>query len=125
MGGVEARQMTGDVWSISARGNAYTSTETIVDYVLLKAAETTIAAGGTHFIVLDVQDSTRVGTGYTPVTANTTGYGNYATTTFYGGNAYPIVRPGQSLLIRVLSSPAAGAFDAAEIIAIIGARVRT
>jgi hypothetical protein len=46
-GGVAAQQITADTFRIVARGNAYTGSTTVQDYVLLKAAETTKAAGAT------------------------------------------------------------------------------
>lgn len=46
-GGVAAQQITSDTYRIVARGNGYTGNTAIQDYALLKAAETTIAAGGT------------------------------------------------------------------------------
>src|SRR6185503_20266800 len=51
-GGVSAERMTADTFRIVARGNGYTDATTIQDYALLKAAETTVAAGGTHFVVV-------------------------------------------------------------------------
>jgi hypothetical protein len=59
-GGVAAEQMTADTFRIIARGNAYTSGTTVQDYALLKAAETTKEAGGTHFMVISAQDASSV-----------------------------------------------------------------
>ncbi|QHP70020.1 hypothetical protein EI171_23625 [Bradyrhizobium sp. LCT2] len=42
--GDAAQQMTANTWLIQSRGNAYTNTATVQDYLLLKAAETTQAA---------------------------------------------------------------------------------
>lgn len=55
-GGVAAAKMTEDVWRISARGNALTESTAVQDFVLLKAAETTIAAGASHFVIVGMQD---------------------------------------------------------------------
>jgi hypothetical protein len=44
-GGVAAEQISADTWRIVSRRNAYTSAETVQDYVLLKAVETTHAQG--------------------------------------------------------------------------------
>jgi hypothetical protein len=49
-GGVAAEQITKDTYRIVARGNGNTRSTTIQDYALLKAAETTKAAGATHFV---------------------------------------------------------------------------
>ncbi len=51
-GGVSAAPIGNDMYRISARGNGYTDSTVVQDYVLLKAAETAIQAGHSHFIVL-------------------------------------------------------------------------
>ena len=57
-GGVAAAPITNDTYRISARGNGFTDATTIQDYVMLKAAETTLASGHTHFQVLSGKDAT-------------------------------------------------------------------
>lgn len=59
MGGVESQQITGTTYRIVARGN--TGGTTIQDYTLLKAAETTKAAGGTHFAIISASDASSTG----------------------------------------------------------------
>src|SRR5262249_57668333 len=76
MGGVEAQQMTADPYRIVARGNGYTGSTTIQDYTLLKAAETTRQAGGTHFSIISASDASRAGTIVTPGQAQTSVVGN-------------------------------------------------
>jgi len=49
--GVNAKRLTTDTYSISAQGNAFTSSSKIEESVRLKAAEVTLANGGTHFII--------------------------------------------------------------------------
>ncbi|UPJ60542.1 hypothetical protein [Bradyrhizobium sp. 192] len=70
--GVAAQQMTADTWRIQSRGNSYTNSATVQDYVLLKAAETAQAAGGTHFQITSAADASRASTIVTPGTSNTT-----------------------------------------------------
>lgn len=127
-GGVEARQMTADTYNIIARGNGYTSDATIQDYAILKAAETTIAAGGTHFVVLGVEDTTRTSVGQTAGYGQVSVYGNTAYGTYSPGYTYPIVKPGQQMLIQVIlvrsGNAPQGAISAAEVVAFIGPRVR-
>ncbi len=55
-GGVRASEMTDDVRRISGRGNAPTEAATVRDFVLFEAAETTLAAGGTHFVIVGMED---------------------------------------------------------------------
>jgi len=50
--GVEAHHVQRDIWRITVRGNDFPWTPPLIDYVLVQTAQTTIAHGGTHFIVL-------------------------------------------------------------------------
>jgi hypothetical protein len=56
-GDVAAQQITADTWRILSRRNAYTASTTVQDYVLLKAAETTQAAGGAYFQIVSAGDA--------------------------------------------------------------------
>lgn len=128
-GGVQASKMTDDVWRISARGNGYTDRTVVQDYVLLKAAETTIAAGRTHFVVVNQADASSQGTFRT---ADTCSFSTYGATTF--GSCTPgvtsaYVKPGEDVLIRTLpvtASPVekAAAIDAQQIVRNIGGQVK-
>ena len=71
-GGVAAEQVSSDTWRSVARGNQYTGSRSVQDYVLLKAAETTQANGGTHFQVVSSADASRTSTSFTPGTRITT-----------------------------------------------------
>lgn len=128
-GGVTAEQMSSDTWRISAAGNAYTSSNKIQDFVLLKSAETTKAAGGTHFIIAGSRDATQRGTIVTPGTAQTTVAGSTAYTTFTPGDVHTYVKPGQDAYVRVVRvtpgmQPPPGALSADEIIRFIGPRLK-
>ncbi|SMQ65746.1 hypothetical protein SAMN06295905_1306 [Devosia lucknowensis] len=102
-GGVSASPVTSDVYRISSRGNGFTDATTIQDYSLLKAAETTLSAGKTHFIILSGNDTTRVSTQRTAGTMYTNFYGNTAYSTYSPGYSYNIVKPGEDLMIRVFT----------------------
>ena len=108
MGGVSAQPIMTDVYRIRARGNGYTASATVQDFYLLKAAETTIGAGGSHFLIMAADNQTRVATGQTPGYANTSVVGNTAFTTYTPGTTYNIVKPGQDVMIRVLHLSAGG-----------------
>jgi len=128
-GGVSAERMTADTFRIVARGNGYTDATTIQDYALLKAAETTVAAGGTHFVVVSAADASRTGEFTTPGTMQTSVYGNTAYSTYTPGSTVTFIKPGQDAYIRVvrLTANAAvppGAIRAADIIQFVGARVK-
>ena len=127
-GGVSAQQITSDTFRISARGNGSTGKTTIQDYALLKAAETTKSAGGTHFIVVSAADASSASTIVTPGTSTTTFSGNTAYTIRSPGSVDNIVKPGQDVYIRVLKlapgQQVQGSFAADEIIQFIGPRVQ-
>lgn len=126
-GGVAAQQVTADTYRIVARGNGYTSNVTIQDYALLKAAETTKAAGCTHFLILSGNNATQVSQVQTSGYAQTNIVGRTAYTTYTPGETVNIVKPGQDAYIKVLRIPpgqsVAGSFSADEIIQYIGPRV--
>jgi hypothetical protein len=128
-GGVDAEQITSDIYRIKARGNGYTSRSRVQDFVLLKAAETTLAAGRTHFILGGSEDATRHGSFTTPGTMQATRIGNTVYGTYTAGETMNFVKPGQDAYIRAISvpkgqQPPPGAFDAAEINKIVGPRLR-
>ena len=87
-GGVSAEPVMTDVYRIVARGNGYTSADRVQDFVLLKAAETTLAAGGSHFLITNEADRTNISVGQTPATAQTNVIGNSAFTTYSPGATY-------------------------------------
>lgn len=127
-GGVKAQQITADSYRIVASGNAYTGRTAIQDYTLLKAAETTRDAGGTHFMIISAEDASRTGAIISPGQATTTFHGNTASTTYSPAVAHNYIKPGQATYIRVFTvpdgqSPPPGSFAAAEIIQFVGSRV--
>jgi hypothetical protein len=127
-GGVAAQQITADSWRIQSRGNSYTGSSTVQDYVLLKAAETTRDAGGTHFQIVSAADASRASTVVTPGTSTTSFVGNQAFTTTMPGSVDTVIKPGQDVYIRVLKLPPGptpqGVYSAAEIIQFVGSRVQ-
>jgi hypothetical protein len=98
-GGVDAAPMAADTYRISARGNGYTGATTIQDYAFLKAAETTLAAGKTHFTILSGTDRTDKAYGQTAGTFST--YGGIGW--YNPGYTYDIVKPGEDMVIHVWS----------------------
>jgi hypothetical protein len=128
-GGVVAEPVMTDVYRIVARGNAYTSADRVQDFVLLKAAETTLAAGGSYFVIMDQSDRTKVAVGQTPGVAQTSIMGHTAITTYTPGATYNVVKPGEALIIRVLrlssgESPPVGAWPAQDLANTIGPRLK-
>lgn len=128
-GGVSAEQITANTFRISSRGNGYTGSNAVQDYLVLKAAETTVQQGGTHFIVVNAADASGSSQIVTGGVARTTYNGNSAVTNYDPPVVHNIFKPGQDAYIRVLNvapgqSPPPGAVSAAEIIQFVGARVK-
>ena len=128
-GGVSAQQMTSDTFRVVARGNGYTATNAIEDYVMLKAAETTTQRRASHFIVVSGDDASHADQIVTGGVAHTSFYGNSATTIYTPPVVSNIFKPGQDVYIRVVrlapgQHPPPGAVDAAEIIQFVGPRVK-
>lgn len=124
MGGVMAAPVTNDVYRISARGNGYTDATVIQDYVLLKAAETTLAAGKTHFEVINGRDAT---SSTTQQTAGTFGRGLFGGISYSPGFSYDIVKPGEDMMIRVFNGGSAAvpnSYNAQEVFNNINPRVK-
>lgn len=136
-GGVSATQIDETTLRVTGRGNAYTDPATIQDYVLLKAAEETVAHGYDMFLIVDTQSSQKMGAVMTPGTsrsvttgsASAYGYGNYAygvgsattTTTHYPGQTFLYSKPRTDIVVKMLkgAKPAdapAGLFVAEEVI---------
>jgi hypothetical protein len=90
-GDVAAQQITADTWRILSRRNAYTASTTVQDYVLLKAAETTQAAGGAYFQIVSAGDASRASTFVTPGTSTTTVVGNQAFKTTLSDRDVPFI----------------------------------
>jgi hypothetical protein len=108
-----------DTYLISGRGNEYTDKQTLINYFGLKAAEVTLGAGATHFVVVSDQNMTQRSFRHLPATSRTTFAGNVAYTTYSPGVDYEIVKPGRDVKIRIYKAgkiprdafPARGIFD--------------
>ncbi|CAD7044671.1 hypothetical protein REJC140_03851 [Pseudorhizobium endolithicum] len=126
-GGVSAMPITSDTYRIVSRGNGFTDSTTVQDYSLLKAAETALSTGNTHFAVVSSADATRNEYGQTSGYMQTNVIGNTAYTTYNPGQTYNIVKPGQDLIVRFFDSKKGpvppGAWSAQEIYDNISPRV--
>ena len=128
-GGVTAQQMTANTFRIISRGNSYTSPTTIQDYTMLRAAETTLQNGGTHFQVISAADASSTAQIVTGGTARTTFVGNTATTHYDPPMVQNLFKPGQDAYIRVIKLapgqvPPPDAVSAEEIVQFVGPRVQ-
>lgn len=121
-GGVRSVQIESDIAQITARGTMLTDADKVEQYVLRKAAETTLASGYDHFEVVSVSDRTR-----TFQAAG--GYTGFTGTSFpSGGLTLPFIRPGETILIRMSRGPSAASgvtvFDARDVLAHLGPKGR-
>lgn len=126
-GGVAAQQMTSNTFRIIARGNSYTSINTVKDYMVLKAAETAKQNGATHFVIISAEDASRNEQIVTPGRATTSFHNNVAHTTYSPAMVHNQFKPGQDAYIRIVSvengALPANAISADEIIKYVGSRV--
>lgn len=128
-GGVAAEPVMTDVYRIIARGNGYTSADRVQDFALLKAAETTLAAGASHFVIVDQANRTRVDVVQSPGTVQTSVVGRTAVSTYTPGSTDTFIKPGESLIIRVVrlkpgEPPPTGALPAQDLVNTLGPRLK-
>ena len=131
-GGVEATQIDGNTFRITAKGNGFTRGEAIKDYAMMKAAETTLAAGCDYFIIIGQENTSRTTFSSSPgmATSTTTRTGGVATTTthYSGDDVDEVFKPGQDLTIKVFkgSKPEnnMAAYDAREVATFLGPKVK-
>lgn len=128
-GGVASQQMTNNTYRIVARGNGYTAATKVQDYLMLKAAETTLQNGGTHFVIISASDASDTSQIITGGTSHTNFVGNTAYTTHSPSVVSNVFKPGQDAYIRVLNVPVGqqppqGAISASEIEQFVGPRVK-
>ncbi len=124
-GGFKDTQLAPDVFRVSFSGNAYTSVDRVQDFVLLRAAELTLANNFKFFAVINSSDQSRTETSVTSGSAHTTGevfapggVGTYSgTTTYSPPQVTTRYKPGVGMTIRAFQNKPDDifAFDAAFI----------
>jgi len=136
LGGVSATQIDGSTIRITGRGNAVTDAAQINNYVLLRAAEETLARGYDLFQVVSDRDATRhevfnlTTTTSQPVFGVTPGgmpVSGFARETENTPIAY--TKPGEDIMVRMyhgaMPSPApTDVYSAREVIAYLGPQVQ-
>jgi len=80
--GVQATRIDEHTVKVTADGNLFTDMGLLEEYVLLRTAEETMAAGYTHFAIVSTTDRSEVFTHISPgrATTNTTGHGTVLAT---------------------------------------------
>jgi hypothetical protein len=117
-GGFKETQLAPDVFRVSFSGNAYTSTERVQDFALLRSAELTLANDARFFGVMTTADQSRTSTYVSPGTAQSSGtvsmYGNtgyYSGTTRYSATTvHTLYKPGVGMMIRTFKDKPGGDF---------------
>jgi hypothetical protein len=134
MGGVESTPLQTGTEMIAARGNAFTDSMKVQQFVLLKAAEDCLSSGYQKFAFTSVQDVSKSGAivlpGQTHSNSTVTGFGNTATVTT---NSYstpptviPTIKPGTDVIVKFYKAnePApSNALDARQIANNLGPRL--
>lgn len=120
-GGVSSEQIGYDRFRISAEVTAYTPVSRVSDYLQLKAAETTVQNGASHFVVESLSDASKTNIYATPGVVNCWGSGCIATPS----TVQQLTNPGAVMIIRIVrTGTAQGAISAREIIDTIGKRIK-
>lgn len=139
LGGVTAVQIDANTMRVSARGNGFSDIGSMKDYVLLKAAQETIAHGFSLFYVVDSENVTRretfsfpefhtapvMGTAMTPY-GPVPAFGSESYTTEHTSSS---TKPGEDIVIKMEAgtkpenSPP-NLYSAAEVEMYLGTRIR-
>jgi hypothetical protein len=125
-GGFKDTQLAPDVFRVSFSGNAFTSSDRVQDFALLRAAELTLANNAQYFAVISSANQSRTDTHVTPGSSHTSGtvsaYGNTGyysgTTTYSAPQVQTYHKPGVGMMIRTFQTKPEGGvvFDASFII---------
>ncbi|MBW7895673.1 MAG: hypothetical protein H3C27_11210 [Opitutaceae bacterium] len=125
-GGYSETKLAPDVVRVVFHGNGYTRQERAQDLALLRAAELTLEAGCSYFVVISKNSDTKAQSFTTAGTSHTTGsayvVGNKAyysgQTTHYPGQTVTFYKPKTGILVQFLKEkPSEGfVFDAAFLV---------
>ncbi|MEJ0062695.1 MAG: hypothetical protein WDO70_05705 [Alphaproteobacteria bacterium] len=81
-GGVEHTKLTEDTYAIRAKVSSVNDATTVDDFILLRAAEVTLADGRPYFVITKTEDLSQVYTNYVPGSVQQ----NYDRETYRDGN---------------------------------------
>jgi hypothetical protein len=118
-GGFSETQLDENVYTVSFKGNGFTSREKATDYALMRSAQLALQGEYKYFVVMEQNSYTQDSSYTTPITSNTTanayGYGNSAygnaTTTSYGGQTFITSKPNASMTIICFKEKPENAFS--------------
>ena len=107
-GGYTHQRLAEDAFSVSFRGNSFTSEKRTTDFCLLRCSEITIEYKFAYFTMDGVSDEGGVDTWQTGSTSYTTGsvnpYGTYYGTTQTTPQTMSVYKPGRTYVIRCFES---------------------
>lgn len=134
-GGFESNWLSPNTLSVTVMGNGFTNARRVREMALVQSAERARESGYCYFVFGGSVNQSSVTQTYMPgsttttTTGTVTGNSFYGTSTTSGGGYYmPVFRPGETLTVRMFSSPPPGFrpgqyYDVAQIInGEIGAR---
>lgn len=126
-GGFSDFQMAQDVYRISFRGNAFTSSDATTEMAMLRAAQLTLEAGYSHFAVMNEGESysttyiAQPGSSTTMIQPN--GAGGYnAWTHSNPGALVPVNKPRSEIVVRMFHDGSSGGMDARQVFARLAPR---
>jgi len=103
-GGFSETQLDQNVWTVTFKGNGYTSMERATDFTLLRSADLALQNGFGYFVIAEKGQAIESGAFTTPTQTTTTGsatlsgntvYGQTHSTT-YGGQTFIFHKPSTS-----------------------------
>ncbi len=118
-GGVQEQQLADDTFIVSARGNAYTSMQSIKTYTLRRAAELAVANGYGYFVILEGGQHYKTGVITSPGTYQSTTTGYYTSGTYTPGATTTYEKPRASITVKMFNLPlpeGVNAYDAQEVL---------
>ena len=118
-GGFEEQQLAADTFIVSAKGNAFTSMESIKTYTLRRAAELAVANRYGYFVILEGGEHYKTGVITTPGTYQSTTTGSYTSGTYTPGTTTSIEKPRASITVKMFNLPlpeGVNAYDAQEVL---------
>jgi len=121
-GGVDDLQLNDTTYRIIAKGNAYSSSERVWDFVLLRASQIAISRGYKGFVIVGETDqssthqytTTQEKTAMVTGAQNTTGFITYTTP-----STHTMIKPGHAIIVTLVQE---GGMDARMINATLAPR---
>ena len=92
-GGFSEARLGENMFRVTFKGNGYSGTDRVADFVLLRSAELTLEHGFRYFIIAESGKDAKSAIITTPTTSHTTFYKGFANTNTYGGQSFIVRKP--------------------------------